>query len=207
MSSSSRWLMSLSKGKSGQTGTHTRKMCEEESIDRRAKEGQMLPVNYQKLELLLLSPQVMSNSLRPHGLQNIRLLCLSLSPRVCSHSCLLSWWCYVTMSSSAVLFSFYPQSFPGAGSFPVSQFFASGGQSIGPSASASVLPVYIQGWFPLGLAGLISLLSKGPLRVFSGTIQKHQCFSTQPSLWSNLHIHLWLLEKWTLVHRVPLAYH
>ena len=118
MSSSSRWLMSLSKGKSGQTGTHTRKMCEEESIDRRAKEGQMLPVNYQKLELLLLlSPQVMSNSLRPHGLQNIRLLCLSLYPRVCSHSCLLSWWCYVTMSSSAVLFSFCLQSFPDQGLF------------------------------------------------------------------------------------------
>ena len=88
------------------------------------------------------------------------------------------------------------QSFPASGSFQMSQFFASGGQSIGTSALATVLPVNIQGWFPLGLTGLISLLSKGLSRVFSSaTVQGHQFFSTLPSLWSNSHIHTWLLEK------------
>ena len=97
-----------------------------------------------------------------------------LSPGVCSNSCPLSWWYYLTISSSAVLFSFCLQSFPGSRSFPVSQFFASGGQSIGVSASASVIPVNTQGWFSLGLTGLISLLSKGLSRVFSSTtVQKH----------------------------------
>ena len=88
-----------------------------------------------------------------------------------------------------------PQSFPASGSFLRSQFFSSGGQSIGVSASASVLPVYIQDWFPLGLTGLISLLSKGLSRVFNTTVQKHQFFGTQYSLWSNSHIHTWLPEK------------
>ena len=89
-----------------------------------------------------------------------------------------------------------PQSFPASGSFPMSQFFASGGQTIGASASASVLPMNIQDWFPLGLAGLISLQSKGLSRVFSNTIVwKHQFFGAQLSLWSNSHIHTWLLKK------------
>ena len=93
-------------------------------------------------------------------------------------------------------FSSRPQSFPASGSFPMNQLFASGGQSIGTSALASVLPMNIQGWFPLGLCGLISLQSKGLSRVFSNTIvQKHQFFGAQPSLWSNSHIHTWLLEK------------
>ena len=97
----------------------------------------------------------MSDSLWPHGLQHDRLPCPSLSPGVCSNSCPLSWWCYLTISSSATLFSFCLQSFPASGSFTMSQLFTSGGQSIG--ASASVLPMNIQNWFPLGLTGLIIL--------------------------------------------------
>ena len=109
----------------------------------------------------------MSNSLRPHDLQHARLCCPLLSPRVCSNSSPLSQWCHPTISSSVVLFSSCPQSSPATGSFPVSQLFASGGQSIGTSASASVLPMNIKGCFPLGLTGLISLLSKILSRVFS----------------------------------------
>ena len=108
-------------------------------------------------------------------IQHARLPCPSLSPSVCSNSCPLSWWCHPIISSSVVPFSSYLQSFPASGSFPVSQFFPSGGQSIRASASAAVLPMNIQGWFPLGLTGLISLLSKGLSRVFSNTtVQKHQ---------------------------------
>ena len=118
----------------------------------------------------------------------------SLSPRVCSNSGPLSWWYHPTISSSVAPFSFWPQSFPASGSFPVSQLFTSGGQSIG--ASTSVLPMNIQGWFPLGLTGLISLQSKGLSRVFFSTaVQKHQFFSTQTSLQSNFHIYTWLLKK------------
>ena len=130
-----------------------------------------------------------------HILQHARLPCPSLSPRACSNSCPLSQWCHPAISSSVIPFSSCPQSFPASGSFPVSQIFASGGESIG--ASASVLTVNSQGWFPLGLTGLISLLSlKGLSRVFSSTtVRKHQFFGTQLSLWSNSHIHTWLLEK------------
>ena len=107
-----------------------------------------------------------------------------------------SWWCHPTMSFSVVPFSSCLQSLPASGSFPFSQLIASGGQSIGASASASVLPINIQGWFPLGLTDLISLQSKGLLSVFSNTpVQKHRFFGTQPFLWSNSHIHTWLLEK------------
>ena len=98
-----------------------------------------------------------------------RLTCLSLSPAVCLNSCLLSQWCYLTISSSATPFFFCLQSFPASGSFPVSRLFASGGQNSGASASASVLPMYIQDWFPLGLTCLISFQSKGLPRVFSST--------------------------------------
>ena len=120
------------------------------------------------------SHSVMSDSLWPHGLQHMRLLCPSLSPRVGLDSCPLSHWYYLTISSSAALFSFCLQSSSASGSLPMSQLFASGGQSIGASASASVLPANIQGWFPLGLTGLISLQSKGLSRVFSyTTLQKH----------------------------------
>ena len=116
-----------------------------------------------------------------------RLLCPPLSPGICSDSCPLSQWCYLTSSSSAAPFSFCLQSFPASGSFPVSRLFASGGGGIG--ISASVLPMNIQGWFPLGLTGLIPSWSKGFSRVFSSTtVWKHQFFTAQPSLWSNSHI-------------------
>ena len=146
--------------------------------------------------LFLFSLSVVSNCLRPHGLQHARLPCLSLSPRVCSNSCPLNWWCHSTISSSVIPFSSRLQSFPAAGSFPVSQLFTSGGQSIRASASTSVLSMNIQDWFPLGWTVWISLLSKGLSRVFSSTtVQKHQFFVTQPLLWSNSHIHTWPMEK------------
>ena len=108
----------------------------------------------------------------------------------------LSQWCHPNISSSVTLFSSCRQSFPASGSFPISRFFASGGWSIGSSASESVLLVNIQGWFPLGLTALISLLSKGLSTVFSSTtVQKHHFFGAQSSLWSNSHICTWLLEK------------
>ena len=125
----------------------------------------------------------MSDSLWPHGLQQARLPYPPLSARVSSNSCPLSQWCRPTISSSVVPFSSCLQSFPASGSFPVSQLFTSGGQSIGASASALVLSMNIQDLFPLGLTSLISLQSKGLPRVFSSTtIRKHQFFSTQPSL-------------------------
>ena len=130
--------------------------------------------------LLLFSCSVMSDSLLPHGLQHAWLPCPSLSLGVCSNSCPLSRWCHPTISSSVVFFS-CPYSFPASGSFPMSQLFALGGQSTG--ASASVLPMNIQDWFPLRLTGLISFLSKRLSRVFSNaTVRKHQFFGTQPSL-------------------------
>ena len=110
------------------------------------------------LFLLLFSHSVVSDSLSPHGLQYTRLPCPSLSSGVCSNSCPLSQWCHPTISSSVIPFFSYLQSFPVSGPFPMSQLFASGGQSIG--ASASVLPMNIQGWFPLGLTGLVSSKSK-----------------------------------------------
>ena len=126
---------------------------------------------------------VVSNSLRPHRLQHTRLPCPSPTPGACSNSCPSNQWCHTTISSSVVPFSSCLQSFPASGSFPVSQFFASGGQSIRVSALALVLPMNIQGWFPLGWTGWISLQSKGLLRVFSNTtVQKHQFFGTQLSL-------------------------
>ena len=107
------------------------------------------------------SCSVVSDSLWPLGLQHIRPLCPTPTPRACSNSHPSSWWCHPAISSSVVPFSFHLQSFTASGPLPMSQFFASGGQSIGASASASVLPMNIQDWFPLGLTGLISLLSKG----------------------------------------------
>ena len=125
----------------------------------------------------------MSNSLRPHGLQHIRSPCPSPTPGVYSNSCPLSWWCHPAISSSVIPFSSHLQSFPASGSFQMSQFFASGGQSIEVSASSSVLPMNIQDWSPLGWTGWTSLQSKGLSRVFSNTtVQKHQFFGTQLSL-------------------------
>ena len=133
--------------------------------------------------VVIVQCAVLANSLRPHGLQHTRLPCPSPSPRACSNSCPLSQWCHPTISSSAVPYSSCPQSFPASGYFPMSQLFTSGGQSIGASASASVLPMNIQDWFPLGLTGWISLQSKGLLRIFSNTtVQKHQYFGVQLSL-------------------------
>ena len=108
----------------------------------------------------MFSYSVMFNSLWPHELWHTRLPCPTPSPGVCSNSCPLSQWCHPAISFSVILFSSCLQSFPASGSFPMSRFFTSGGQSIGASASASVLPVNLQGWFPLGLTGLISLMSK-----------------------------------------------
>ena len=132
-------------------------------------------------------------------------LCPSLTPKAYSNSCPLSWWCHPTISSSAVPFSSRLQSFPASGSFQMSQLFASGGQSIGVSASASVLPMNIQDWLPLGWTGRISLQSKGLSRVFSNTtVQKHQFFGTQLSSSSKSHIHTWPLEKTIALTRWPL---
>ena len=143
-----------------------------------------------------LSHSVMCSSWRPHGLQHARPPCPSPTPKACSKSCLLSWWCHPTISSSDEPFSSCLQPFPTSGSFPVSRLLPSGGQSIGASASASILPMNIQALFPLGLTALISLQSERLSRVFSNTaIQKHQFFGAQLSLLSNSHIHTWLLEK------------
>ena len=139
---------------------------------------------------------VVSNFLQPHWLKHARLPCPSPTPGDCSNSCPLSRWCHPTISSSVIPFSSCLQSSPASGSFPVSQFFTSGGESIGASVSASVLPKNIQNWFPLGWTGWISLHSKGLSRVFCNTtVQKHQFFITQLSLWSNSNIHTHLLEK------------
>ena len=127
------------------------------------------------------SRSVMSDSLWPYQLQHARPLCPSPSPGVHTNPCPLSWWCHLTISFSVTTFSSCLQSFPASGSFPVSQLFTLGGQSIG--ASASVLPMNTQDWFPLGLIRLISLQSKGFSGVFSSTtIQKHQFISAQPEI-------------------------
>ena len=128
-------------------------------------------------------------------LQHARLPSPSLSPRTCTNSCPSSWWCHPTISSSVIPFS-CAQSFPASGSFPLNQLFVSDGQSIGASVSSSVLPMDIQGWFPLGLTDLISLVSKGLSTTLSNTtVWEHQPLGAQPSLWLNYHIHTWLLEK------------
>ena len=151
------------------------------SVDR----TQFFPVLYKSLIscLVQFSHSVVSNSLWTHGLQHTRPPSPSPTPRVYSNSCPSSRWCQPNISSSVVPFSSCLQYFPASGSFQNSQFFASGGQSTGTSASASVLPMNIQDWFPLGLTGLISLLSKGLSRVFSNTtVQKHQFFGIHSSL-------------------------
>ena len=129
------------------------------------------------------SPSVVSNSLRPHGLQHTRPPYPSPTPEVYSNSCPSSRWCHPTISSSVIPFSSHLQSFPASGSFPMSQLLASGGQNIGVSVSTSVLPMNTQDWSPLGWTGWISLQSKGHSRAFSSlTVQKQQFFSAQLSL-------------------------
>ena len=122
------------------------------------------------------------------------LLCLPVSPGVCSNSCPLNWSYYLAIWSSVIPFSFCLHSFPTLGSFPINWLFASGGQSVGASASTSVLPMNIQGWFPLGLTSLISFQYKRLSRVFSSATIRKQFFGTQPSLWSNSHICARLIE-------------
>ena len=159
--------------------------------------------NHFKLQSVQFSHSVVSDSLRPmsdslqpHESQHTRPPCPSPTPGVYSISCPSSQWCHPAISSTVVPFSSCPQSLLASGSFPVSQLFASGGQSIGVSASASVLPMNTQDWSPLWWTGWISLQSKGLSRVFSNTIvQKHQFFGAQLSSQSNSHIHTWPLEK------------
>ena len=143
-------------------------------------------------------------TLQTHERQHARLPCSSLSPRVCSNSCPLSQWCYPSISSFVTSFSSCLQSLNSSRVFSMSQFFVSGSQSIGASASAAVFPVNIQGWFSLGLTGLISfridwfdlLAVQWNLKsLLQHHNSKHQFFSTEPSLWSNSHICTWLLEK------------
>ena len=154
-----------------------------------------------QLEIITLSSvqfchSVMSDSLRPHESQHAKPPCPSPTPGVYSNSCPPSWWCHPAISSSVIPFSSCPQSLWASRSFPMSQLFTWGGQSTGVSASASVLPMNIQDWYPSGWTGWISLQSKGLSRVFSNTrVQKHQFFSTQLSSPSNSHIHTWPLEK------------
>ena len=157
----------------------------------------------QRVTLQLFSCSVMLNSLQPHGLQHARPPCLSPPLEVCPSSCPLYQWCYLAISSSDSLVS-CPQSFPEAGTFLVSQLFTSGDQSI--RASTSVLPMNIQGWFPLGVTDLISLLCKGFSRVFSSTVQKHQFFGVRPSLWSSSHnFTAWKPDKHSLSQVIKLT--
>ena len=162
-----------------------------------------LKLNIQKTKIMTSSPissvqfscSVVSDSLRPHELQHARPPCPSPIPRVHSDSRPLSWWCHLAISSSVVPFSACPESLPSSESFPVSQLFTWGGQSMGVSALASFLPKNTQGW-SLEWTGWITLQSKGLSTVFSNTtVQKHQFFSAQHSSQSNFHIHTWPLEK------------
>ena len=142
------------------------------------------------------SHSVLSESLWPHEPQHASPLCPSPTPRVHPNPCPFSRWCHPAISSSVILFSTCPQSFPASGCFQMSQLFTWGGQSIGVSASTSVLPMNTQDWSPLGWTGWLSLQSKGLSRVFSNTtVQKHQFFGVQLSLYFNSHIHTWPLEK------------
>ena len=157
---------------------------------------EMARVNIDIFSSVQFSRSVVSDSLWSHELQHTRPPCPSPTPGVYSNSCPLSQWCHPAISSSVVPFSSCPQSLPASGSFPMSQLFASGGQSIGVSASSSVLPINTQDWSHLGWTGWISLQSKGLSRVFSNTtVQKHQLFGAQVSSQSNSHIHTWPLAK------------
>ena len=149
-----------------------------------------------ELSSVQFSCSVMSDSLHPCVSQHARPPCPSPGPGVYPNSCPLSWWCHPAISSSVVPFSSCPQSLPASGSFPMSQLFAWGGQSIGVSASTSVLPINTQDWSPLEWTCWISLQSRGLSRVFSSTtVQRHQFFGTQLSSQSNSHIHTWPQEK------------
>ena len=149
-----------------------------------------------KNDSVQFSRSVVSDSLRPHESQHARPPCPSPTPGVHSNSCPSSQWCHPAISSSVFPFSSCPQSLPASESFPMSQLFAWGGQSIRASALASFLPRKSQGWSPSEWTGWISLHSQGLSRIFSNTtVQKHQFFNTQLSSQSNSHIHTWPLEK------------
>ena len=151
---------------------------------------------YVYIQSVQFSFSVVPDSLQSHELQHTRPPCPSPTPGVHSNSCPLSQWCHPAISSSIVPFSSCPRSLPASESFPMSQLFASGGQSIGVSALASVLPTNTQDWSPLGWTVWTSLQSKGLSRVFSNTtVQKHQFFGTQLSSQSKSHIHTWPREK------------
>ena len=144
----------------------------------------------------VVSQWSLGHALWPHEPQDTRPPCPSSTPRAYPNSCPLSQWCHPTISSSVIPFFSCPQSFPASEFFPMSQLLASGGQSIGVSASTSVLSMNTHDWSPLGWTSWISLQSKGLSRVFSNTtFQKHQFFDAQLYLWSNSHIHTWILEK------------
>ena len=165
------------------------------TVAMKLKDTYSLKENYDKSRMYE-SHSVVSDSLWPHEPEHTRPPCLSPTPGVHTNPCPSSWWCRPTISSSVVPFSSGPQSFPASGPFQISQLFASGGQSIGVSASTSVLPMNNQDWSSLGWTSWISLQSKGLSRVFSNTtVQKHQFFSTQLSSQSNSHIHTWPQEK------------
>ena len=149
-----------------------------------------------RILLLLFSHSVMSNTLQSHGLKHTKFPRPSLFPGPCSNSCPSSQWRHLTISRSVIPFISCLQSFPTSGSFLLSWLFASGGWGFGTSVSVSVLLMNIQDWFSLCLTSLTSLQSKEFSRVFSNTtVQKHPFFGAQPSLWSNSHIHTWLLKK------------
>ena len=151
---------------------------------------------YQFSSVAQSCPTLCDTTNHSHEPQHTRPPCPSPTPGVHPNPCPSSLWYHPTISSSVVPFSSCPQSFPESGSFQMSQLFTSGGQSIGVAASTSVLSMNTQDWSPLGWTGLISLQSKALSRVFSNiTVQKHQFFSAQLSLWSNSHIYTWLLEK------------
>ena len=156
----------------------------------------MLSTQSKAFSSVQFSRSVVSNSLQPHESQHARPPCPSPTPRVHSNSRPSSQRCHPAISSSVIPFSSCPQSLPASESFPMSQLFAWGGQSTGVSALASFLPKNTQDWSPLEWTGWISLQSKGLSRVFSNTtVQKHQFFGAQLSLWSSSYIHIWLLEK------------
>ena len=171
-------------------------LCQLFSNSQKLEEKEALLNLFVRSASVKFSLSVMSDSLRPHEFQHARSPCPSPTPEVYSISCSSSRWCHPAISSSVVPFCACPQSLPASGSFPMSQLFKSDGQSIGVSASASVLPVNTQDWSPLRWTGWISLQFKGLSRVFSNTIaQEHQIFGAQLSSQSNSHLHAWPLGK------------
>ena len=199
-----RWGLNFQNMQTAHAITTTTKYQPSGKVGRRPKQT-FLQRRYIDGHSVQFTHSVVSDSLRPHELQHTRPPCPSPTPGVHSNSSPSSRWCHPAISSSVIPFFSCPQSLPASGSFPISWLLESGGQSIGASASASVLPMNIQDRFPSVLTGLISLLSKGLSIVFSSiTIWRHQFFSTQPFLLPSYHIHTWLLKKSQLWRDGPL---